>query len=126
MANLYKRKIPKLNVETSALGMGTWSIGGPITGKDGGALGWGNVDDKKSVRALKRAFELDVRVFDTADVYGCGLSEELVGRALENYRDEIIIITKFGILLTQKQSVNSVKMLPRNIFVKQLLPHLND
>jgi len=96
MAKLYKRKIPKLNVETSALGMGTWSIGGPITGNEGQAHGWGYVNDEESVRALNRAFELGVRVFDTADVYGCGHSEELVGKALENCRDEVIITTKFG------------------------------
>jgi len=96
MVDLYKRKIPKLNVETSALGVGTWAIGGPSVGRDGRSSGWGNTSNEESVRALNRAFELGVRVFDTADVYGCGLSEELVGRALENYRDEITIITKFG------------------------------
>jgi aryl-alcohol dehydrogenase-like predicted oxidoreductase len=96
MVSLYKRKIPKLNVETSALGMGTWAIGGPFTWNDGQSRGWGNTSNEESIRGLNRALELDVRVFDTADIYGCGLSEELVGRALENYRDEVIIITKFG------------------------------
>ena len=96
MVSLYKRKIPKLNVETSALGMGTWAIGGPSTSKDGRPVGWGNTNNEESVRALKRALELGVRVFDTADVYGCGLSEQLLGRALENYREEVVIITKFG------------------------------
>jgi aryl-alcohol dehydrogenase-like predicted oxidoreductase len=86
MVNLYKRKIPKLNVETSALGMGTWPIGG----------GWGNTDNEESMRALNRGLELGVRVFDTADIYGLGLSEELLGKAVENCRDEVIIITKFG------------------------------
>src|SRR3972149_8269427 len=102
MVNLYKRKIPKLNVETSALGMGTWSIGGPFAWIDGEARGWGNTSNEESIRALNRAFELGVRVFDTADVYGCGLSEELVGRALEDYRDEVIIITK--LLLQDRKS----------------------
>ncbi len=97
MARLYKRRIPKLGIETSALGFGTWAIGGPITGTNGLAHGWGKIDDEEALRALKRAFELGVRVFDTADVYGCGHSEELIGRALGEYRDEIVIITKFGI-----------------------------
>ena len=96
MVNLCKRKIPKLNIETSALGMGTWAIGGPFTWNDGRSVGWGNTSNEESIRALNRALELGVRVFDTADIYGCGLSEELLGRALENYRDEVIIITKFG------------------------------
>ncbi|MEM2088257.1 MAG: aldo/keto reductase, partial [Thermoproteota archaeon] len=97
MVKLYKRRILKLNVETSALGLGTWAIGGPITGADGLAHGWGKTDDEEAVRALKRAFELGVRVFDTADVYGCGHSEKLIGEALGEYRDEIVIITKFGL-----------------------------
>jgi aryl-alcohol dehydrogenase-like predicted oxidoreductase len=102
MVSLYKRKIPKLDVETSALGMGTWAIGGPTKWNDGRFVGWGNTSDEESIRALDRAFELGMRVFDTADVYGCGLSEELVGRALGDYRDEIIIITKFGNTFDQK------------------------
>ena len=96
MVSLYKRKIPKLKVETSALGVGTWAIGGPNAWNDGTARGWGNTNDEESIKALNRAFELGVRLFDTADLYGCGHSEELVGRALENYRDEIILTTKFG------------------------------
>jgi aryl-alcohol dehydrogenase-like predicted oxidoreductase len=76
--------------------MGTWTIGGPFIWNDGGSRGWGNTSDEESIKALNKAFELGVRVFDTADIYGCGHSEELVGRALANYRDEIIITTKFG------------------------------
>jgi aryl-alcohol dehydrogenase-like predicted oxidoreductase len=102
MAKLYKRKIPKLNVETSALGVGTWAIGGPFTGSDGRAHGWGDVNPEESIKALKRAFELGVRVFDTADVYGCGHSEELIGKTLKDHRDEIIIITKFGEVFDSK------------------------
>lgn len=102
MVNLYKRKIPKLNVETSALGVGTWAIGGPFIGTDGLNHGWGKTDDKEAIKALRRAFELGVGVFDTADVYGCGHSEELIGEALKDYRDEIIIITKFGIVFDSK------------------------
>jgi aryl-alcohol dehydrogenase-like predicted oxidoreductase len=76
--------------------MGTWAIGGPFTWSDGLSVGWGSTNNEESLRALNRALELGVRVFDTADIYGCGLSEELLGRALENYRDEVMIITKFG------------------------------
>jgi aryl-alcohol dehydrogenase-like predicted oxidoreductase len=102
MVNLYKKKIPKLNIETSALGVGTWAIGGPFLGADGLHHGWGKTDDEEAVKALRRAFELGVRVFDTADVYGCGHSEELIAKALGEYRDDIIIITKFGITYDPK------------------------
>jgi len=96
MVGLYKRKIPKLDAETSALGMGTWAIGGPATDKDGQSDGWGKTLDEESIRALSRALELGVKVFDTADVYGCGHSEQLLGRTLKDRRDEVMIITKFG------------------------------
>lgn len=102
MVSLYKRRIPKLNIETGALGVGTWAIGGPFTGTDGLAHGWGKTDDKEAVKALKKAFELGIRVFDTADVYGCGHSEKLIAKALGEHREEIIIITKFGIVFDPK------------------------
>jgi aryl-alcohol dehydrogenase-like predicted oxidoreductase len=79
----------------SALGMGCWAIGGPHS-RGGAPVGWGAVDDEESVRALRRAFELGVNFYDTADVYGCGHSERLIARALGANRGEIMIATKFG------------------------------
>jgi aryl-alcohol dehydrogenase-like predicted oxidoreductase len=105
MVESYKRKIPKLNVETSALGMGTWPIGG----------GWGKTDNEESMRALNRALELGVRVFDTADIYGLGVSEELLGKALENHRDDVIIITKFGATFDPETNRRGEDASPRHI-----------
>jgi aryl-alcohol dehydrogenase-like predicted oxidoreductase len=54
------------------------------------------VDDAESVRALRLAYELGVTFFDTADTYGCGHAERIVGRALGPVRDRVVIATKFG------------------------------
>jgi aryl-alcohol dehydrogenase-like predicted oxidoreductase len=63
---------------------------------DGRPDGWGEVDDDESVSAVRRALELGVTFFDTADVYGAGHSERVLGRALAGHRDEVVIATKFG------------------------------
>jgi aryl-alcohol dehydrogenase-like predicted oxidoreductase len=82
-------------ITVSALGFGCWAIGGPF-GVPGQAAGWGDVDDAESIAALRRGLELGVTFFDTADVYGTGHSEEVLGRALEHDRDRVAIATKFG------------------------------
>jgi aryl-alcohol dehydrogenase-like predicted oxidoreductase len=82
--------------EVSALGFGCWTIGGPFSDDQGRPLGWGEVDDEESVRAVRRALDLGVTFFDTADVYGAGHSEEVLGRALAGRRDEVAIATKWG------------------------------
>src|SRR5215204_69063 len=80
---------------TSAMGLGCWAIGGPF-GPDGQAAGWGDVEDEQSIAAIRRGLELGVTFFDTADVYGTGHSEEVLGRALTGARDEVVLATKFG------------------------------
>ena len=82
-------------IATSGLGLGCWAIGGPF-GPDGMAAGWGRVDDRESIAAIRRGLELGVTLFDTADVYGTGHSETILGRALAGQRDTVVIATKFG------------------------------
>lgn len=82
------RRIPRI-------GVGCWAIGGTFL-MHGEAAGWGEVDDAASLRALHLAFDLGARLFDTADVYGIGHSEELLGRAFADRRGEIVIASKFG------------------------------
>lgn len=77
------------------LGIGCWAIGGPWGTPDGTPLGYGAVDDGQSVRAIHRALDLGLRFFDTADVYGAGHSERILGEALKG-RDEAVVATKFG------------------------------
>jgi aryl-alcohol dehydrogenase-like predicted oxidoreductase len=77
------------------LGMGCWAIGGPFW-HDDTPLGWGQVDDGDSTKAIRLAFDLGIRLFDTADVYGTGHSERVLGQALAGHRDEVVIASKWG------------------------------
>jgi aryl-alcohol dehydrogenase-like predicted oxidoreductase len=83
-------------ISVSPMGAGCWAIGGPWQ-FDGRPAGWGEVDDDESAAAIHRALDLGVTLFDTADVYGCGHSERVLGRALADRRDEVVIATKFGL-----------------------------
>ncbi|GAB3862945.1 aldo/keto reductase [Dactylosporangium cerinum] len=89
------RKLGRSGIEVSALGIGCWAIGGPFWAGDQ-PLGWGEVDDDESIRAIRRALDLGVTFFDTANVYGAGHSEKVLARALGDRRAETVIATKFG------------------------------
>jgi aryl-alcohol dehydrogenase-like predicted oxidoreductase len=90
-----KRLLGRSGIEVSAMGMGCWAIGGPWT-INGNQAGWGDVDDEESIRAIRRALDLGITLFDTAANYGAGQSERILGQALADRRDEVIIATKFG------------------------------
>jgi aryl-alcohol dehydrogenase-like predicted oxidoreductase len=75
--------------------------GGPQVSEIGlGCMGmsfaYGPRDDEESARTLHRALDLGVTFLDTADMYGLGHNEELIGRVLESRRDEFVLATKFG------------------------------
>jgi aryl-alcohol dehydrogenase-like predicted oxidoreductase len=80
--------------EVPRLGLGCWAIGGPFFAGDT-PLGYGTVDDAESIAAVHCAIDLGIRFFDTANVYGAGHSEEVLGQALEG-RDEVMVATKLG------------------------------
>lgn len=77
------------------MGLGCWAIGGPWKFK-GKPAGWSTVDDGESTRAIQRAIELGVNFFDTAANYGCGHSERILGQAVKDRRDQVVIASKFG------------------------------
>lgn len=97
------RRLGRSGIEVSALGMGCWAIGGPWE-FNGGAAGWSRTDDDESVRALRRALELGVNLFDTAANYGAGHSERLLARAFAGHREEVVIATKFGYAVDEAAS----------------------
>ena len=70
-------------------------MGGPFFAGDQ-ALGWGESDDDTSLAALQTAFDLGIRFIDTADVYGAGHAETLLGRALRKAPPDVVVATKFG------------------------------
>lgn len=80
--------------ETPPLGMGCWAIGGPLYAGTQ-PLGWGEVDDATSIRAIHAALDGGICYFDTAAAYGAGHSEKVLGRALKG-RNDIVVSTKFG------------------------------
>jgi len=80
------RTLGKTGFEVSTIGFGAWAIGGS----------WGSVDDRTSLAALHRAIDLGVNFIDTADVYGDGRSERLVGQLLKARREHVIVATKAG------------------------------
>ena len=89
------RQLGATGIEVSVVGIGAWQMGGPDT-PDGIGHGWGDVDDDRSVRIIHRAEELGVNLIDTADSYGNGHSEEVIGRAMTGRRDRWVIATKAG------------------------------
>lgn len=88
------RKFGKTNLLVSEVGFGAWGIGGPAMVGDT-AIGWGDVDDETSIKALYKSVDLGINFYDTADFYGFGHSEELIGKVFAN-RDDVIIATKVG------------------------------
>jgi aryl-alcohol dehydrogenase-like predicted oxidoreductase len=85
------RILGKTGLKVSEVGFGAWAIGGNDHGNS-----YGPTDDKVSLATVERAFELGCNFYDTADVYGHGHSEELLGQALKEHRNEVILATKVG------------------------------
>lgn len=98
-----QRTFGSTNLRVSIVGFGAWAIGGPAMAGST-PIGWGEVDDKVSEQALRTAVDRGVNFVDTADFYGLGHSEELIGKVLGN-RSEIIIATKVGHRLEQGGSI---------------------
>ena len=85
------------NQNIPALGLGCWAIGGICNAGDV-PIGWGHVDDEESIRAIHCAVDLGIRFFDTAQAYGAGHSEDILGQALSS-RPEVLIGTKVGLAI---------------------------
>ena len=80
------RELGRTGWRVSAISFGAWAIGSA----------WGDVEDSESLSALRRAVDLGVNFFDTADVYGDGRSERLLAQLKRERKEEIIIATKAG------------------------------
>ena len=93
MSRLYGEIVMKYRVfgktkwKVSEVGLGAWAIGG---------AGWGDVSEKDAMEVLQRAVERGVNFFDTADVYGDGRSERLIGQFLKKSDKKVYVATKFG------------------------------
>lgn len=90
------RTLGRSGIQVSALGLGCAATGGQFYSAEGEPLAWVDVDDNESIRAIHAALDDGVNFFDTADMYGAGHSEEVLGEALRGRRDQVVIATKFG------------------------------
>src|SRR3954454_9364265 len=82
------RKLGTQGLQVSALGLGCMGM----------SAFYGDRDDEESLRTIHRALDLGVNFLDTSDMYGPHTNEELVGRAIADRRDEVVLATKFGIV----------------------------
>jgi aryl-alcohol dehydrogenase-like predicted oxidoreductase len=85
------RDFGNTGIKVSEVGFGTWAIGSNEHGNS-----YGFVEEKAAIEALQKALDLGCNFFDTADVYGWGHSEELLGRAFKGKRDRIALASKVG------------------------------
>ena len=88
------RKLGQTDIDASVVGLGTWAIGGWM---------WGGTDEDLSIKAIKAALDTGVSLIDTAPAYGMGRSEEIVGKAIEGRRDEVVLATKCGLVWHTQQ-----------------------
>lgn len=95
------RKFGNTDLKISEIGFGAWAIGGgAMIGTT--VIGWGDADDSESRKAIQRARDLGVNFFDTADIYGLGHSEQLIGELLHGDK-EAVIATKVGNVARNEQ-----------------------
>src|SRR5262245_40867518 len=81
-------------LRVSALGLGCM----PMVGK--GAVHYGAATEAESIATIQRAIDLGITFFDTAEIYGPHVNEELLGRAIRGRREQLVIATKFGFRIT--------------------------
>jgi len=95
------RRFGNTDLVVSEIGFGAWAIGGgAMIGNT--AIGWGDADDAVSVKSIHAALDAGINFFDTADIYGLGHSEELLGKTIGERKD-ILIATKAGNVSRNKQ-----------------------
>src|SRR5512133_2684495 len=88
------KKLGNSDVHVSVLAFGAWAVGG---------WQWGGSDTKEAIKAIETAVDNGMTSIDTAPVYGFGLSEEIVGKAIKGKRHKVQILTKFGMIWNEKK-----------------------
>jgi methylglyoxal reductase len=82
---MQKRVLGQSGIEASVVGLGTWAMGGWM---------WGGTDEKASIGAIHAAIDAGINLIDTAPAYGFGVSEEIVGKAIHDRRESVVLATK--------------------------------
>lgn len=94
-------------LDVSRLGLGTMGMSAYYSGA--------GTDDAESIRTIHRAIDLGITLLDTAEIYGPYINEELVGRALQGRRDQLVLATKFGITRYRGDDAKPVDGSPENV-----------
>jgi len=94
------RKLGRSNVEVSVVTLGAWAVGGWM---------WGGTDDEAAIAGIQKAVDLGMTSIDTAPVYGFGHSEQIVGRAVKGRRDDVQLLTKFGVRWDTEKGTHPVQ-----------------
>jgi aryl-alcohol dehydrogenase-like predicted oxidoreductase len=101
------RRLSRSGIQMSAIVMGTWQAGKSM---------WTGIEDNESRKAIRAAFDAGITTFDTAEVYGNGHSERMVGQALADVRDKVVIATKvFSNHLKSNQVINACERSLKNL-----------
>ncbi|MFI2205674.1 aldo/keto reductase [Streptomyces sp. NPDC020192] len=105
-------KLPHRTLGTQGLRVGAVGLG-----TMGMTMAYGAADEQSSISTLRRAYELGVTLFDTAELYGMGTgsNEQLLGRALKDVRDEVVLATKFGFDLSDPTKIGALDSRPEHI-----------
>jgi myo-inositol catabolism protein IolS len=99
--SVLKRKLGKTGLDVSVVGFGGASISG-----EGRGYGFGEIDSKSAKDLLLYTKDHGINLFDTAPIYGFGLSEQRIGEAFKSCRDEVIIVSKSGVTWDQNKRVD--------------------
>src|ERR1043165_7204709 len=99
------RTLGKTGLEVSEIGFGAWAIGGTSEAA-GVQWGWGKTPEREAIAALHRARELGVNFFDTADVYGNGRSEEVIGKAFGENWSNLLVASTCGNVVRNGVGIN--------------------
>lgn len=105
-----RRKLGSQGLEVSAIGLGTMGMSGIAGMPDV----YGAPDEAEGIATIRRALDLGIDLFDTAEVYGPGTNEVLLAKALEGRRDRAIIATKFGFRISMDGKITGVDGSPAN------------
>ena len=93
------RRLGNTDLDLTPIGFGTWAIGGGDW-----SMGWGPQEEKDSIGSILEGLEAGINWIDTAHAYGFGLSEEVVGKALREWGQPVIVATKCGVLSNADKS----------------------
>ncbi|MEV0115724.1 aldo/keto reductase [Streptomyces sp. NPDC050844] len=110
--NLPQRKLGTQGLEAGAIGLGTMGM----------TMAYGAGDEPGGIATIRRAYELGVTLFDTAELYGMGTgsNERLLGRAVEDFRDDIVLATKFGFDMNVPQNAEGYALNSRPEHIREV------